>query len=152
MAASVFKTSDKCILNMVEGATGTLRNGGTYKLAFVTNSWTPSLTDTELWGDTGLSTNEIAGTGGYTTGGQALAGDVAGMHRAQRFHHQVTQIRDHWVNGNASPVRTPKTPAAAPAVVPMPAAPPAPRPPSSTRASSDGPSSPMSPSRTSSWS
>ena len=72
MAASVFKTSDKCILNMVEGATGILRNGGTYKLAFVTNSWTPSLTDTELWGDTGLSTNEIAGTGGYTTGGQAL--------------------------------------------------------------------------------
>lgn len=50
-------------------------------------------------------------------GAKALAGDVAGMHRAQRFHHQVTQIRDHWVNGNASPVRTPKAPAAAPAAI-----------------------------------
>lgn len=45
-------------------------------------------------------------------GSRALAGDTAGMERSQRFHRQVTQLRDHWTNGNASPVRAPKQAAA----------------------------------------
>ena len=49
-------------------------------------------------------------------GAKALAGDTGGMERAQRFHRQVAQIRDHWVNGNASPVRTPKAPVTAAAI------------------------------------
>lgn len=49
-------------------------------------------------------------------GARALAGDTKGMERAQRFHRQVVQIRDHWRTGNASPVRVPKTAAPAAAI------------------------------------
>lgn len=49
-------------------------------------------------------------------GARALAGDTKGMERAQRFHRQVVQLRDHWRTGNASPVRTPKAAAPAPAI------------------------------------
>jgi hypothetical protein len=48
-------------------------------------------------------------------GARALAGDTKGMERAQRFHRQVVQLRDHWRTGNASPVRVPKAAAPVPA-------------------------------------
>lgn len=50
-------------------------------------------------------------------GAKALAGDIVGMNRAQRFHHQVTQLRDRWVSDSANPVRPTKAPPASAAAV-----------------------------------
>lgn len=72
MAAGNFTISDASMLNMLNGATALLNAAGTYKLGLVTNSWTPSTTTTELWGDAGLSSNQIAGGTGYTTDGVTL--------------------------------------------------------------------------------
>jgi len=43
----------------------------TFKIALVTSSYTPSLTADDQWAD--ISSYEVAGLYGYTTGGQALA-------------------------------------------------------------------------------
>ncbi|MBX9594071.1 MAG: hypothetical protein K2X46_06890 [Roseomonas sp.] len=46
-------------------------------------------------------------------GAAAMRGDIKAMERAQRFHRQVVQMRDHWRSGNDSPVRLPKAAKAA---------------------------------------
>jgi hypothetical protein len=45
----------------------------TINLALVTATYTPNQDTDTFWGDTGISSNELASGGGYTTGGNALA-------------------------------------------------------------------------------
>jgi len=50
-------------------------------------------------------------------GARAVAGDLPSMERAQRFHRQLAQVRDHWRSGNDSPVRAPRRAVAVPVEV-----------------------------------
>jgi hypothetical protein len=77
MSSGAFVISNLAKLNMFEGATGTLRTGSSnYRLALVTNSWTPAPTTDEVWAT--LSGNEISATGqtAYVTGGATLTSVV----------------------------------------------------------------------------
>ncbi len=47
-------------------------NSNTFKAALVTSSYTPAQTTDQLWGDSGISSNEVANGNGYTTGGVTL--------------------------------------------------------------------------------
>lgn len=74
MAAGPFVFSDKTKLFMFS-ASGLLgATAANYRLGLVTSSWTPAPSTDEKWAD--LSANEIAGSGGYSTGGGALANVV----------------------------------------------------------------------------
>lgn len=74
-ASGAFLFPNLAALNMFEGATALIKTGSAlYRLALVTNSWTPAPTTDEVWAT--LSANEIAGGTGYTTGGATLASVV----------------------------------------------------------------------------
>ena len=47
--------------------------GDTINLALVTGTYVPNQDTDTYWGDAGISANELASGGGYTTGGAALA-------------------------------------------------------------------------------
>lgn len=49
-------------------------DGDSFRCALMTSSYTPSLSAHTGWADTGVSTNEIASTFGYTTPGQTISG------------------------------------------------------------------------------
>jgi len=73
MPAGAFVVPNLAKLNMLEGATGILRNGSaSYRLALVKSTWTPAPTTNEVWAD--VSANEIATAGqtAYVAGGAAL--------------------------------------------------------------------------------
>lgn len=73
MASGPFVFSQPAKLNFLEGATGLLKNGSSlYKLALITNAWTPAPTTDEVFAS--MSANEIAAGNGYTAGGGALTG------------------------------------------------------------------------------
>lgn len=73
MAAGTFTVygENKKFLNLDDLLTATV------KLALVTSSYTPNSSETGhgVWAD--VSANEIASGGGYTTGGETIASDVA---------------------------------------------------------------------------
>ena len=73
MPAGAFVVPNLAKLNMLEGATGILRNGSAcYRLALVKSTWAPAPTTNEVWAD--VSANEIATAGqtAYVAGGAAL--------------------------------------------------------------------------------
>ena len=73
MASGPFVLSQITKLDILEGATGLLKNGSAnYYLALVKSTWTPAPTTDELWST--VSGNEVANGNGYTTGGIALTG------------------------------------------------------------------------------
>lgn len=74
MTAGAWTFPQTTKLDMLEGATGLLKNGSAnYRLALVKSTWTPAPTTDELWGT--ISANEIATAGqtAYAAGGAALA-------------------------------------------------------------------------------
>ncbi len=69
MAAGAFIFPDKAKLNFLEGATGALKNAGSYKLALIASGWTPANSTDEVFADV---TSELSTANGYTAGGIAL--------------------------------------------------------------------------------
>lgn len=74
MAAGAFIFPNKAKLNFFNATNLLGANAANFKLALVASTWTPDNSDTgnEVWAD--VSSNEIAGGNGYTTGGAALTG------------------------------------------------------------------------------
>lgn len=49
-------------------------DGSSFKAVLMTSTFTPNVATMSLFGDAGVSTNEVANGNGYTTGGVALGG------------------------------------------------------------------------------
>lgn len=66
----VFTAPSKLFFFSASGLLGA--NTSNFRIALITSSWTPNNSTDEKFGD--MSGNEIAGSGGYTSGGGTLTG------------------------------------------------------------------------------
>ena len=75
MAGLVYNRGKQRIAEYFSERTATARD---FKCALVIDNYTPSADD-NLWGDAGVSSNEIAAGNGYTAGGAAVTSDSTGF-------------------------------------------------------------------------
>lgn len=72
MPSGPFIFPDRAKLNMFNATNLLAANPALFRLALITSAWVPDNAANELFGD--LSSNEIAGANGYSSGGIALSG------------------------------------------------------------------------------